>query len=137
MRVFVCGASGKRIPQALTKLHDLFGITEVIHGASQRRSGVDLAASGWVDINNIPYRILQADRMANHIPEANPDLILLATTTGNSHAGVKRWANQLTIPVCIVALDGILHTSGKGWGKLLRRFIRREVTEVRLRKVAG
>lgn len=137
MRIYVCGASGKRIGPALDHLHSLFQISEVIHGASQRHSGVDLAASVWVDANGIPYKIVSADRLASQIYFTRPDLILLATSTGNSHIGVKRWAAQLTIPVVIVALDGVLRTSGRGWGDLLRRWLKVEVTQTRLRKVAG
>lgn len=137
MRVYVCGASGKRISQALDHLHQLFTLTEIIHGASLRASGVDLATSAWVDANQIPYRIIQADRQASQLYQANPDLILLATTTGNGHAGVKRRAIYLAIPIVILTIEGELQTFGRGWGRLLKRFIKREVTETRLRKVAG
>jgi hypothetical protein len=136
MRVYVCGASGKRIGKALDHLHSLFQISEVIHGASQRPSGVDLATSVWVDINRIPYQIVTTDRFASQIYFTRPDLVLLATATGNSHIGVRRWADQLAIPIVLVGLDGVLRTSGKGWGALLKPLVRREVTEVRL-KVVG
>ena len=131
MRVLVCGLAGRLVGPALDRLDELIGVDEVMFQTSQRAAGVDVAASAWASANAVKWRLYRFDRKGAYLLAANPDIILMAVTTGRAMPEVRRFARALLIPVCIVDASGELRTYGRGWGSLLRAALGRQMRVMR------
>ena len=131
MRIMVCGLSGRLVGPALDRLDELLGgIDEVSFGVSQRATGVDVAASAWVDLKRRRFRLYRFDRRGDYMLACNPHLILMAIGTGRPMAWVCRLARSFLVSVCVVDASGEMRTVGRGWGSLLRAALGRQRTGV-------
>jgi len=130
MRLLVCGACSERVfvDFILDGLHQKFGIDEVIFEGRGPLAG---AAFGWAEENarpivwaRTPNERVRTFKMFN----AGPELVLVFNKSEMELCvpdQIYFLAREAKIPIGGVnPLSGMIHTFGRGWGRLARRLAR-------------
>lgn len=146
MKILVTGNGGgsathELVAKVLDKLHDDFGVDEIVRGADSSIDSVDRATDAWAKENGVAQRIFEViwkDDAKNQVwgdsvfrrnvrmLAANPALIVLFD--GVESASPFLELRLVKKPVLVVEETGVVVTRGSGWGE----FVRARLAELRV-----
>ena len=147
MKILVTGNGGgssahELVAKVLDKLHDDFGVDEIVRGADTSIDSVDRATDAWAKENGVAQRIFEVIWKDNststpswgdsvfrrnvRMLAANPALIVLFD--GVESASPFLELRLVKRPVLVVEETGVVVTRGSGWGE----FVRARLAELRV-----
>ena len=146
MKILVTGNGGgssahELVAKVLDKLHDDFGVDEIVRGADSSIDSVDRATDAWAKENGVAQRIFEViwkDDAKNQVwgdsvfrrnvrmLAADPALIVLFD--GVESASPFLELRLVRRPVLVIEETGVVVTRGSGWGE----FVRARLAELRV-----